>query len=429
MASIAEKRFSRSGGSPSLLPSNGGDVGMSGAQRAIAGGTGGAWRAVLSGLCASLVGIGLARFAYTPLIPALVESGWFSPAAAAYLGAANLAGYLAGALLGRRLARRASAASLLRGMMLVSAASFFACAQPLPFAWFFVWRFAAGLAGGVIMVVAAPAVLAQVAPARRGLAGGAIFTGVGLGIAGSGTLVPLLMRLGLTETWLGLGAVALALTLLAWRGWPSRTLAGPAGAEAAVVPRGGFGFALIALFLAYGFDAVGVVPHMVFLVDFVARGLGQGLDSGAWYWVLFGLGATSGPLLAGLLADRIGFGPALRVAFLVQAGFVGLLALADGWVALVLSSLVIGAFAPGIVPLLLGRVLELAARRPGTDAAAAWSLATVGFALGQAAGAYGYSYLFAQSGSYGLLFLLGAGALLLAFAIELAAGRHRTGAA
>ena len=44
------------------------------------------WRATLAGLCASLVGIGLARFAYTPLIPALIAAGWFSPAAAAYLG-------------------------------------------------------------------------------------------------------------------------------------------------------------------------------------------------------------------------------------------------------------------------------------------------------------------------------------------------------
>ena len=57
----------------------------------------GPWRAVLAGLCATLVGIGLARFAYTPLIPALIAEDWFSPSQAAYLGAANLAGYLAGA--------------------------------------------------------------------------------------------------------------------------------------------------------------------------------------------------------------------------------------------------------------------------------------------------------------------------------------------
>ena len=130
------------------------------------------WRATASALCAILVGIGLARFAYTPLIPALVEAGWFTPAQAAYLGAANLAGYLAGALAGRALAARIPIPILLRGMMLFAAASFFACAAPLPFSWFIVWRFGSGLAGAVLMVIAPPAVLPCVPAQRRGLAAG-----------------------------------------------------------------------------------------------------------------------------------------------------------------------------------------------------------------------------------------------------------------
>ena len=60
----------------------------------------------------------------------------------------------------------------------------------------------------------------HVPAARRGLAGGAIFTGVGLGIAASGTLVPLLLRWGLAATWVGLGVLALILTALAWSSWP-----------------------------------------------------------------------------------------------------------------------------------------------------------------------------------------------------------------
>ncbi|MGD9512119.1 MAG: YbfB/YjiJ family MFS transporter, partial [Geminicoccaceae bacterium] len=62
----------------------------------------GEFRAAVAGACATLVGIGLARFAYTPLLPALIEGGWFGPADAAYLGAANLVGYLAGAITARR---------------------------------------------------------------------------------------------------------------------------------------------------------------------------------------------------------------------------------------------------------------------------------------------------------------------------------------
>ena len=50
----------------------------------------GPWRGAIAALCALLVGIGLARFAYTPLLPALVDGNWFS---------AFQAGYLAGAVL------------------------------------------------------------------------------------------------------------------------------------------------------------------------------------------------------------------------------------------------------------------------------------------------------------------------------------------
>jgi uncharacterized MFS-type transporter YbfB len=84
-------------------------------------------RATLAGLCASLAGIGLARFAYTALMPALVAEQWFPAPQAAYLGAANLAGYLAGALAAPRIAGATPAAVVLRAMMLLATASFFAC--------------------------------------------------------------------------------------------------------------------------------------------------------------------------------------------------------------------------------------------------------------------------------------------------------------
>ena len=44
------------------------------------------WRATLPGACSSLVEFGLARFAHTPLLPAIVGAHWFPPSTAAYLG-------------------------------------------------------------------------------------------------------------------------------------------------------------------------------------------------------------------------------------------------------------------------------------------------------------------------------------------------------
>jgi predicted MFS family arabinose efflux permease len=375
------------------------------------------WRAALSGFSASLVGIGLARFAYTPLLPAIIAAHWFDPSAATYLGAANLAGYLAGALLARPLAARVPARLAINAMMVLTTASFFACATPVSVLWFFLWRFASGLSGGALMVLAAPTVLPHIPPSRRGLVGGVIFMGVGAGIAASGTLVPLLLRQGLTGAWLGLGALSLALTLIAWGGWPASPPAAPAGASHRK-PRAAT--ALRALYGEYGLAAIGLVPHMVFLVDFVARGLGQGLQTGAEYWVLFGFGAMVGPILAGYVADRTGFGPALRLTFLVQALAVAVPVMGLGAPSLILSSLIVGAFVPGVVTLALGRIHELLAHHP-SEQQAAWGVATTSFAVLQALAAYGMSYLLVRSGDYRLLFLLGSGALMLALAIDLIA--------
>ncbi len=385
-----------------------------------------AWRATLAGFGAILVGIGLARFAYTPLLPALIQAGWFAASAAAYLGAANLAGYLAGALLAQALAARLPLAPLLRAMMVSVAAAFIGCAFPLSFAWYFLWRFASGFAGGALMALAAPAVLALVPPARRGLAGGIIFTGVGLGIIASGTLVPLLLRADLRETWLGLGAISLLLTALAWRGWPAESpdpgyspgrLARIRAPGAPAMP--GLGLQARALLPAYGLIAVGLVPHMVFLVDFVARGLGRGLTIGAFYWILFGLGACLGPVAAGSIADRVGFAATLRLSLLVQSAAVAVPARTGSAPAVALSSLVVGAFVPGVVVLVLGRLNELAAPERRR---AAWGWATTAFAIGQAGAAYGFAFLLARGADFATLFLLGAGAFVGALLIDLGAG-------
>jgi predicted MFS family arabinose efflux permease len=374
--------------------------------------------ATIAAHCANLVGIGLARFGYTPLIPAVIAAGWFAPAAAVYLGAANLAGYLVGALGARTVSARFGSATPLRAAMLLTAASLLACALPLGFLWYFIWRFLSGCTGGIAMALAAPSVMPFIPPARRGIAGGAIFTGVGVGIAASGTLIPLLISWGVVEAWLGLGVLALVLTALAWGGWPSTE----AASAALVSPSGRSSFALRALYLEYALNAIGLVPHMVFLVDFVARGLGQGLHSGAWYWVLFGAGALVGPLIGGHLGDRIGFRAALRCAFILQIATVALPLISVQPLALAVSSLIVGASVPGVVAVTLGRVRELSGGNAATQVAA-WRWCTIAFAIGQAVAGYGFSYIFARiEHGYFVLFALAASAIVVGLVIDFAVG-------
>jgi MFS family permease len=376
------------------------------------------WRYAVAGLSASLVGLGLARFSYTPLIPALIAAKWFDPSDVVYLGAANLAGYLAGALAARTVAARIGAVRAVRAMMLLATLSFFASSTPVSFTWFFAWRFLSGLTGGIIMVLAASVILPHISAARRGIVGGVIFAGVGLGVAASGTLVPLLLQQGLQQSWYGLGVLSGTLTLVSWWNWPAEAKADTAPSQrakhdrASPVVRG--------LLVQYGLNAVALVPHMVFIVDFVARGLGQGIAAGSRYWVLYGLGAIVGPLITGHLGDRAGFGPALRAAFLIEAAAVLLPTVSTAPLSLIVSSVVVGGFTPGIVPLVLGRIHELVPHSTEQQRTT-WSHATTSFALFQAAAAYGFSWIYAQTGGdYLVLFALGGGAVVLALAIDLA---------
>ena len=384
-------------------------------------------RAVFAGLSASFIGIGLARFAYTPLLPALIQSHWFSASDAVYLAAANLAGYLLGAIIGRPLAARWNNVQVLRMMKLLVALAFFACAFPVSFGWFFAWRLLSGLAGGAIMVLVAATVLPHVPENRKGIVSGAIFLGVGLGVAASGTLVPLLLLLGLRATWLGLGVICVVLTLVNWAGWPQGKQPAAALKARAVEPENTGTFASFSIiYLVYALMAAGLVPAMVFLVDFVARGLGAGTQLSSLFWILYGVGAIIGPPSYGYFVDKAGAKPAVRTILLVQALAVLGLALFSDRLLIAALTIVAGTFPSGIVPLVLAWIREKA---PGDGAQQniAWSKATIFFAALQAAAGYAYSAIFAHSGgNHRLLFAIAAAALTLALLAELLFSLLRT---
>ncbi|MFM0341649.1 YbfB/YjiJ family MFS transporter [Paraburkholderia fungorum] len=382
--------------------------------------------AALAGMCGSLVAIGLARFAYTPLIPSLIQAHWFTSSQTVTLGAANFAGYLVGALIGRPLVSVLSNRSALRMLMVIVTAAFFACAYPLSVSWFFVWRLLSGISGGAIMVLVATSILPHIPAPRRGFVSGMIFLGLGLGIAASGTLIPKLLHFGLQNTWIGLGALALLLTAVSWFGWPRVNPPAPVVTASHHHATRHEGLRLRVLYAQYAANALGLVPAMVLLVDYVARGLGRGAAIGANYWVLYGLAAIVGPVICGNVADRIGFGKAYRIGLLLQATAVAMLALSGSTLALIVATVVLGIFTPGIVPLTLGRIHELVPH-DHTEQRAAWSRATTAFALFQALGGYGYSYLFSHThNNYALIFMCGAIALGVAFIADLGTSRIAT---
>ena len=216
----------------------------------------------IAGACATFSGIGLGRFGYVPLFPAMVLAGWIEASEAGLLGAANLAGYLAGALGGRAAARQVGVSRALDLGMLATALSFAACAFDGGFLWLTAWRAIAGASGGVLMALAGPAVQETTEPNYRGLSGGIVITGVGSGIVIVSLLMPALVERGLAAAWLGLAALVVLAWAFAHPRWPQ-------AAPPVQVP-----FSLpteVRLLLTYAIAGAGMVPHMVYLGDFAIR--------------------------------------------------------------------------------------------------------------------------------------------------------------
>jgi predicted MFS family arabinose efflux permease len=344
------------------------------------------WRPALAGAGAVLAGIGLARFAYVPLFPAMVGEGWVDGAGGGLLGAANLAGYLLGVLGGRALAARVGVARALDAGMALALLSFLACALPGGLWWFVLWRGLAGVAGGLLMALAGPSVQASVAPQRRGMAGGVVMAGAGSGVAVVGLLVPLLLLGGLSLAWGGL-AVAVGLLWVAARPhWPNPPAL--AAAEAAqAVPRA------VRLLLAYGLSGAGMVAPMVYLADLAVRGRGLPVEAASLVWVLFGLGAVAGTLLGGRVAGRIGGRRAVPVWLAVQVAALAA-ALLPWWPALLLAAPLGGFAGIGVTAVTLAAAREAA----GVQAGVLWVRATAAYAVAQAVVAFALAALFAATG-------------------------------
>lgn len=367
------------------------------------------WRLAFLGLAGSLVGNGLARFAYTPLVPVLVEEGWVTTAEAGYLGAFNYAGYFAGALAGLWVGRRMKTGHAAVSSLALCVVSLFLVAIPWGFWWMVPWRFLAGYGAGVVMVLVPPSILRQLPSERWGFATAGVSAGIGLGIAISGMLIPQLAQLGASASWLGLAVFSLFLTVamhFLWREPPPLPAGPSAGARRLHLP---------AAFLcaAYGLYAVAIAAYSIFWVDFLARDLGLGLATGGFHWTVLGTCSLGAPVLAGWLATRHGFGSMLSL-LLTATGIGALLPVFSGASPLLyLSSALGGVLFVGVMTLFSGRTAEIAGREGQQKL---WWIMTLLFAIGQAGGSYGLSSLFDVTQAYRPLFAI-AGAALLTGAI------------
>jgi predicted MFS family arabinose efflux permease len=376
----------------------------------------------LAGASVLALVMGIGRFAYTPLLPPMIEAGRLSLSGAGLVASANFLGYLAGALLATRAVFSAQRVLWLRAGIVLSVLTTAAMAVDAGALGWAALRFVAGVASAFVLVYASGMIFDVAARTARPMLAPLLYAGVGVGIAIS-SLVAFAGRkagLGAPEMWLAMGAIAAVLAIAPWR---KMTLAAaPATIGGTPPPPAGASRALRRLILGYGCLGFGYVITATFIVVMVRR-LPDAPTWEFWTWMTVGLAGAPSNWLWAKIAARTGPYRAIVAAFVLEAIGVALVALGSGPLSILAGAALLGGTFMAITALGLAAGRALAADRPDQTIAKM----TVAFSLGQIVGPSIGGWLAERSGSFVAPSWLAVAVLLAGAALTASAGRSARG--
>lgn len=353
-----------------------------------------AWQVILGGICGLVLTIGLARFAYTPLLPLMQAQAGLSDVMGGWLASINYLGYMSGALLAAwiddaRLRQRLYSAGLVLSLLITALMGL----SDNVWVWA-ISRYLGGLCGAAGMLLGSGLVLNWLMRHGRRPELGLHFTGLGLGIVVSalGAFVMAEWRLSWAAQWLGFAAAGLLFLLPAWAWRPPVPPAANAQAAAYRPPSRRWLGLMTLMYFCAGWGFVISATFTVAIVERQPALAGQG----PWAWALVGLAATPAVFLWDKLARRWGELRALLLAFGLQTLSVLLPAWSNGLAAALTGAFLYGATFIGIVSLTLALVGRRSPSNPGKAMARltlSYGLAQVGApalagAMAQASGSY-----------------------------------------
>ncbi|MFI7635905.1 YbfB/YjiJ family MFS transporter [Nonomuraea sp. NPDC049400] len=335
---------------------------------------GSAWQAARLAL-GTASALGLARFAYGLLLPAMRDDLHWTLAQAGAMSTANGLGYLLGALLSAPAARRWGTAAAFRWGMALTAVSLGATAVGEAYAALLLARFAAGVAGAVVFITGGVIASRVAARTGSGLPITVFFAGTGLGIVLSGVSVPAAGD-HWRAAWVGLSLAAGLATLACWS-----AARADEPARAAAVGRARVG-PLWGVALAYLLFAAGYITYITFLSAYLDE-----RNAPAWQvaltWAVLGAAVVAAPALWSRPIGRWPGTRPLAVLLGVLAGGAGLALVAPAPPLIVASAIVYGATFMS-VPAAVTALIK--AGTPPADWTATLAAFTTVFAAGQTAG-------------------------------------------
>lgn len=362
----------------------------------------------LAGLAALAVAMGIGRFAFTPVLPMMLQDAGLSIASGGLLASGNYLGYLLGALSAMMIRIRPEVA--IRGGLVSIGILTLAMALPLPFFAWFLLRLLAGMASAWVLISVSAWCLEALAGYQRPMLNSMVFAGVGSGIAAAGLLCIVLIRNQATSAhaWGVLGILSLLVAAAIWRYFrPHET---PATGKQTVSGRFQWNADALRLVICYGIFGFGYIIPATFL-PVMAKNALQGSPLFAWSWPVFGVAAALSTLAVAPLSRHAGNRRLWMIGHFIMAAGIVLPAISPGLAAIFAAALCVG----GTFMVITLVALQEAKRIAGREATVLIAAMTSAFAVGQIVGPLTVS---TGSGSFSYALLIAA-ALLAASALLL----------
>lgn len=393
------------------------------------------WVVLIIGTLVVFGSLGLARFGYTVVLPAMQDGLGMDNTQAGALATANLVGYLALSVIGGALAARYGPRAVIAAGLGLAGVSMLLTGLAKGFLAAAAWRALTGIGSGASNVPVMALLAAWFAPRRRGLASGIAVAGSSLGLIVVGPLVPGIVSAhgesGWRICWFIFGGVTLFLSvagLLLLRNRPCEIGLKPLGADAGDpaptrraealhwgrVYRSPIVWHVGLVYVAFGFS---YIIYMTFFTKcliaeggYTQKAAGRLFMTMGWFSLLCGL-------IWGTVSDVIGRKRALIIVYLIHATAFSLFALWPAPPGFTLSAILFGLSAWSIPAIMAATCGDLLGPRL---APAALGFITLFFGIGQAIGPSVAGAMADATGSLlPALLLAGGVALLGAFGASL----------
>ena len=366
-------------------------------------------KVLCAGIASLILMLGIARFAYTPILPLMQQQAGLGIAEGGWLAAFNYVGYFCGALIAANTSDLAKKDRLYRLGLVVALVTTMSLGLTQNFWLWSILRFFSGLSSAAGLLLGSGLVMHWLLRHQLRSELGIHFIGMGAGIFLTALFVYLFSdQISWQQHWFWLTALGVLLAMPAWFWLPKPDTSGyTVGGEKMVDHPPSQKF-LQTFMMAYFCAGVGYAVIVTFIVAHVNQIAGQN-EYGALTFMIIGLAAAPACIIWDIVARKIGNLNALFLAFILQFSGMLIPILSPGLLWTFVGAGLFGGTFIGIVSL----VLTMAGRYFPTRPAKMMGKMTLSYGVAQMAAPAAAGMLAQWSGSYHLSIIIACGIMFV----------------